>query len=315
MIKNRLALCVVGATLCAAGPAMAGDGTNLMKMIPAESQIVMVFDVADSRDSALLQKGWDSLIAAKPDAKAKLAEIGLDPMKDIDTVLFAGSSKTGEFDDMASMVIIVEGRIPAGKLATVPGVTSAKYQGVTIWTKDDSDVAMIGDKLFFAKKGAMKGAVDIALGKGKGKGANAAVSKKGAALRKAVAATDTKADLWMTVIIPEKSKIDMKKQGMSADVVSVGVNFTADIGTALRIVTDSSATAGKMVGMIQGQLGQLPQLAGQFGLAKAAKSLTVAQDNANVNISLTLTEAELQSLMNLGGLGKPAAQPAPATHP
>lgn len=317
MLKNRLALCVMGATLCAAGPAFAGDGTNLMKMVPADSQIVLVFDVADARDSALLQKGYDSLLAAKPEAKAKLAEIGLDPLKDIDTVLFAGTAKGDDLDDVKNMVIIVEGRIPRDKLATVPGVKASKYLGTTIYSKEDTDVAMVGDRLFFTKVGKMKGAIDIALGKGKGKGQNVVDSKKGAPLRAAVKATDTTADLWMTVLIPEKAKADMKKdKGMSANVVSIGVNFTADIKTALRIVTDSAASAANVVTMAQGQLAQVAQMAGTFGLAKAAKSLLVSQDAANVNISLTLTEAELQSLMKLGGLaGAAAASPPTGAKP
>ena len=316
MLKNRLALCVMGATLCAAGPAFAGDGTNLMKMVPADSQIVLVFDIADARDSALLQKGYDSLLAAKPEAKAKLAEIGLDPLKDIDTVLFAGTAKGDDMDDMKSMVIIVEGRIPKDKLATVPGVKTSKYLGTTIYSKEDTDVAMIGDRLFFTKLGKMKGAIDIALNKGKGKGQNVVDSKKGAPLRAAVAATDTTADLWMTVLIPEKARADMKKEkGMSANVVSVGVNFTADIKTALRIVTDSAATAANVVTMAQGQLASVSQMAGGMGLGKAAKSLLVSQDAANVNVSLTLTEAELQALMKLGGLAGAAASPPTGAKP
>jgi hypothetical protein len=310
-MKNRLALCLVGAALCAAGPAFAGDGTNLIKMIPAESQIVLVFDVADARDSALLQKGYDSLLAAKPDAKAKLTEIGLDPMKDIDTVLFAGSPKGDEFDDMQNMVIIVEGRIPKDKLATVPGVKASKYAGTTIWSKGDTDVAVLGDRLFFTKVGKMKAALDLAVGKGKAKALSAATSPKGKKLRDALAATDTTTDLWMTVLIPDKAKADMKAQGMSADVVSVGVNFTADIATAMRIVTDSDATAGKIVTMAQGQLAQISQAAGSMGLAKAAKSLMISQDKAKVNISLTLTEAELNSLMNLAGLATGAGGSKP----
>lgn len=308
-MKNRLALCIAGAALCAAGPAFAGDGTNLVKMIPAESQVVMVLDVADARDSTLLQKGYDSLLAAKPDAKAKLAEIGLDPLKDIDTVLFAGSPKGDDFDDMASMVIIVEGRIPTAKLATIPDVKTSKYLGTTIYSKADGDVAVYGGRLFFAKAGTMKAALDVASGKGKGKGRNAADSPKGKKLRDAIGKTDTTADVWLTVLVPEKAKTEMKKQGMSADVVSFGVNFSADIAAAMKIVTDSEATAQKAVSLIQGQLAQVAQSAGTIGLGKAARSLLVSQDKAVINISFVLTAAELTAIQNLLGMGAQQATP------
>lgn len=316
-MKNGLALCMAGAALCAvtsiSRPAFAGDGKNLIKMIPADSQVVMVFDVADARDSALLQKGYSSLLAAKPDAKAKLDEIGLDVMKDIDTVLFAGSGKGGDLDDMSNMVIIVEGRIPTAKLATMPDTKTSKYQGVTIYTKGDSDVAVLADRLYFTKANKMKGEIDLVMGKGKFKSLNAQASPKAAKLRDGIAKTDTNADLWLTVLVPDKAKADMKAQGMSADVVAVGVNFTADISTALKIITDSEATAQKAVAMIQGQLAQVSQAAGTFGLAKAAKSLMVSQDKTAVNISVTISEAELNSIMNLAGVSAGAATPPPST--
>ena len=317
-MSKSLAFAVAATALfMTAAPAHAGDGTDLLKFAPENSQIVMVFDVADARDSALLQKGFDSLLAAKPDAKVKLAEIGLDPMKDIDTVMFAGGGADGtDFDKMKSMVIIAEGRFPKDKLAAVPGVKKSAHQGVTIWTKDDTEVAFIGDRLFFTKKGQMKGAIEVALSKGKGKGKNVAASKKGKAMRDAVAATDTTADLWMTVVLPAKVQADMKKQqGMVAKTVAVGFNFSADVKAALRIGTDSADSATKVVSMMQGQLAQISQAAGQMGLAKAAKSLLVSQDAANVNISLTLTAAELQGLMNLAGMGGGAGGSAPSAKP
>ena len=86
MSKSLAIAAAATALYMTAAPAHAGDGTNLVTMIPESTQIVLVFDMADARDSSLLQKGFDKLLAAKPDAKAKMAEIGIDPMKDIDTV-------------------------------------------------------------------------------------------------------------------------------------------------------------------------------------------------------------------------------------
>ncbi len=312
MVKTRLALCLAAATLCVSGTAMAGDGTNLIKMISADSKIVMVFDVADARDSTLLQKGYSTLLASKPEAKAKLDELGMDPMRDIDTVLMAGSPKGDDFDDMSSMVVIVEGRIPKEKFATVPGMKATKYGGTTIWSKDDGEVAMLGDRLLFTEAGKMKAAIDIAQGKGKGKGANASVSKKAAGLRAALAATDTTADMWMTVLLPDSAKAQMKEQGLSADSVAAGVNFTADLGIGIRLMTDSDASAGKVVTMAQAGMAAVSQQAGQMGFGKAAKSLTVTQDKAMVKVGLTVTEAELQTLMGLAGVATPPPPP-PAT--
>ncbi|MBZ0232877.1 MAG: hypothetical protein K8M05_11155 [Deltaproteobacteria bacterium] len=315
-MSKSLAFAVAATALfMTAAPAHAGDGTNLLTYAPESSQIVMVFDVADARDSSLLQKGFDMLLAAKPEAKAKLDEIGIDPMKDIDTVMFAGVGQGDDLDDMKQLVIVAEGRFPIDKIAGTPGVKKSTHAGVTYWSKDDTELALIKDRLVFAKKGQMKATIDVALNKGKGKGKSAAASKKAKALRDAIATTDTTADLWMTVLIPESAKKDMKQQGMSADTVALAFNFTADVQAALKIRTDSDATAANAVSMIQGQLAQVTQMASSMGLAKAAKSLLVSQDKAFVNVSLTLTQAELMALANLAGMGGGASAPPPPPPP
>lgn len=302
MFKSALALTVLGTALVAtAAPAHAGDGTDLLKFAPEASQMVLVFDVADARDSPLLKKGMSKLLDASAEAKQKLTELGLDPMKDLDTIMFAGGGAKDLGDGgPKDLVIIVEGRLPKDKLTTLPNATKSSYGGIDIYSHDDTDAAFIGDRLFFAKRGKMKAAIDIAQNKGKGKGKNVATSKKAKALRDAIAATDTKADLWATVLVPAKNQTDMKKeQGMVAKTVSLGVNFTADLGLALKVGTDADASAAKAVAMVQSQLPQVTQGAGAVGLSKAAKTLTVVQDGAAVKIGLTLTEAELMSLMNL----------------
>ncbi len=311
MFKSTLAVTVLGAALCAtSAPARAGDGKDLLKFAPESSQIVLVFDVADARDSTLLQKGMTKLLDASPDAKAKLAELGLDPMKDVNTILFAGGGAKDLSDGgPKDMVIIVEGTGLKDKLSKIPDAVKTAYQGVDIYTNKDTDAAFIGDRIFFAKKGKMKAEIDLVLGKGKGKGKNVAASKKAKALRDAIAATDTTADLWATILVPAKNQADMKKdQGMVAKTISMGINFTADLGLAMKLGTDAEASAGKLVGMVQAQLPQISQGAGAIGLTKAAKSLTVTQDGAAVKMALTLSEAELMSLVNLakqfgGGMG------------
>ena len=301
MFKSTLAVTVLGAALCAASaPAHAGNGTDLLKFAPESSQIVLVFNVADARGSTLLQKGMTKLLDASPDAKAKLTELGLDPMKDVDTILFAGGgAKDLQDGGPKDMVIVVEGANLKDKLPKIPDAVKTSYQGIDIYTHKDTDAAVIDNRIFFAKKGKMKGEIDVARNKGKGKGKNLAVSKKAKALRDAVTATDTKAHLWATIMVPAKNQADMKAQGMVAKTVSLGINFTADLAMAMKIGTDAEASAAKVVAMVQAQLPQITQAAGSIGLAKAGKSFTVAQDKALVNMSLTLTEAELLSLVNM----------------
>jgi len=138
-------------------------------------------------------------------------------------------------------------------------------------------------------------------------------------MQAALKATDTSADLWMTVLVPEKNKTEMKAQGVVANSISAGLNFTADLAMAMRMESADEEGAKKTVAMIQAALGQATGMMGQIGLSKAAKSLTVVQDKMSIKIGLTLTEAEINSLIGLagmagmgGGSAAPAPTPAPA---
>lgn len=321
MIKTRLAFCSVAfgaALVTAASPALAGDGTNLYPMLPAETQIMMVFDVADSRDSPLLLKGFEKLLAAKPEAKDKLAEIGINPTTDIDTLVFAGGG-VKDMDDMGgdgpkSMVIVIEGRLPKDKLAQIPEAKKSTYKGVDIYTNDDTDAAFVGDRLFFTRKGKMKAQIDLAQGRAKGKSITG--SGKAKDLRTALAATDTSADLWMTVLIPAENRKDITTQvpDLVVNSVSGGLNFTKDLAIALRINSANENGAKKAIEMINGGLAQATSTMGTIGLSKAAKSITVAQDKASIKVGMTLTEAEINSLMGLAGMfgGGGGSAPPPA---
>ena len=319
-MSKKLAAISFGLALCAsAAPAMAGDGTNLYPMLSADTQMVMVFDVADSRDSKLLMTGFEKLLAAKPEAKAKMAEIGIDPMKDVDTVVFAGGGMSDfeDLDAVKSMTIVIEGRLPKDKLSTIPDAKKSTYKAIDIYTANDTDAAFVGDRLFFTKKGQMKAQIDLAQGKAKAK--SIAGSSKAKKLRAALATTDTTADLWMAVLVPEKNKKDMSGAGIVANSVSGGMNFSANLALAVRVDSNSEDGAKKAVEMIQGQLSQAVGTLSQIGLSKAAKSITVVQEKAAFKVAITLTEAEINSLIAMAGMftggGQQPAPPAPVKAP
>ena len=305
------------ALVAAQGLAVAGNGADLIKQVPETSQMVLVIDMAEARDSPLLLKYYQKLLDAQPDAQAKLASIGLDPIKDIDTVFLAGGGTTelAMMKDSKDIVLIIEGRLPKDRFQTIPGMVKSKHQGIEIWAKDDTEAAFVGGRLFFAKKGKMPGAIDVALGKGGGRGKNAGSSAKAKKLRAAIAQTNTKSDAWMVVLIPDKDKTTMKQSGMEVDSLTMALKFTADIAASLRLNAKDDATAAKAVGMIQPLLPQLTGGLKQMGLGKVATSITVAQDKAAIMMTGVLTDGELNTLIALAGGGSAAPAPAPAPKP
>jgi len=315
MLKRHLfsvfpAVCAV---MALQGVAVAGNGTTLMKQIPESTQIVIVFDVAEARDSKLVTANFQKMLDNNPDAGAKLAAFGIDPMKDIDTLMFAGGGVTelSMMKEVSQMVLIVEGRIPK-KAMDNPAVTKSKHRNIEIFSKDDTDAAFVGKNLFFTKKGQMNAAIDVALGKAK----NAATSPKAKALRTAVSATDTKNDMWLVVLIPDKDKTNMAQNGLVMDSMAITLKLAADLAAVMRINAPNDAEAAKGLSLLQTILPTLKQSMGGIGLTAAAKTLTLTQDKASVQIAGSVTEGELNALVAMaGGAPPPAATPAKPTGP
>lgn len=305
MLKH-LGLCAL--TLVAShGLAAAGNGKDLLKHVPETTQIVMVFDVAEARDSTLVESNFKKLLDSTPDAAAKLAQFGIDPMKDIDTLMFAGGGITelSEMKDVSQMVFIVEGRIPR-KVVDAAAISRSKHRGVEILNGDDTDAAFIGQRLFFTKKGGMHDAIDVALGKGKVK--SAARSAKAKNLRATIAGTNTKSDVWMVVMIPDKDKMTMTQSGLTVDSMSVAVKLAADLAAVVRLNAASDAEAAKGVSLFQTIMPTLKSSMGGIGLQQSASSITLTQDKAAIQVSGTLSAGELSSLIAMAS-GAPAAPP------
>lgn len=298
------------ALVAASGQAFAGNGTDLLKQVPETTQIMMAFDASEARDSSLVEANFKKLLDSTPDAKAKLAQFGIDPMKDIDTLIFAGGgiSELSTMKDTAQMVFIVEGRIPR-KMVDAEAITRSKHRGVEILSKEDTDAAFIGQRLFFTKKGGMPAAIDVALGKGKVK--NAAQSPKAKKLREAIAATNTKTDVWMVIVIPDKDKVTMTQSGLSVESMSVAVKLAADLAAVVKLHAISEAEAAKGVSLFQTILPTLKSSMGGIGLTHAASTLTLTQVKAAVQVEGTLTATELNALIAMAS-GAPAPVAAPA---
>lgn len=308
MLKH-LRFCAL-ALVASSGIAVAGNGADLLKSVPETTQIVMVFDVAEARDSSLVESNFKKLLDSTPDAAAKLAQFGIDPMKDIDTLMFAGGGVTelSEMKHVSQMVFIVEGRLPK-TMVDAAAISRAKYRGIEVLSREDTDAAFVGQRLYFTKKGMMNAAIDVALGKGKIK--NAAQSPRAKLLRTAIASTNTKSDVWMVILIPDKDKATMTQSGLSIDSMSVAIKLAADLNAIVRLNAPSDAEAAKGVSLFNTFMPTLKSSMGGIGLQQSAKTLTLTQDKAAIQVSGTLSARELSSLIAMAQ-GVPAAAAPPA---
>ena len=306
---------VLGAALvCATGSAaLAGNGSNLTKFVPDTTQAMIVMDVSTAKNSKLLKESFQKMLDSKPDAQAKMAEMGIDPMKDIDTVAFAmgGAEELSKMNEGA-MLIIVEGRLPKDKLAKMNNATKTLYKGVEVWSKDDSEGAIVDGRLFFTKKGQLNAAIDLVKG---GKN-NLAASTNGKAMRDALKNASMKSHLWMTVLIPKKDRDMMSSASIAAESFSMSFDFADDVKAGIRIATATAANAESSLKMLNTVLPQLKQAMGSVGLTAAASTVTLAQDKASINASIRITSGEIKQLVTMAsGMAGAAAAPPTKTPP
>lgn len=306
-------LFVGAALICATGSAArAGNGTNLTKFLPDTTQAMVVMDVSSAKTSKLLKESFQKMLDSKPDAQAKMAEIGIDPMKDIDTIAFAmgGADQLSTMKD-GDMVVIVEGRLPKDKMGKMAGSTKTTYKGVDIWSKDDGEGAIIDGRLFFTKKGHLAAEIDLV----KSGKSSLATSARGKAMRDALTDASTTSHVWMTVLIPKKDRDQMSAASIAAESFSLSFDFSADVKAAIRIATASAANAQSSLKMFTMVLPQAKQAMGGIGLSAAASTITVAQDKAAVVASIKVTAAEIRSLVAMASSMAGIASPPPATPP
>lgn len=318
-MKHLLAVCaaVISAT---SGVAVAGNGTNLTKYVADTTQAVMVLDVAGAKSAKLVKDSVNKLLDAQPDARAKLDEIGLEPLRDIDTIMVA----FGAFDEVTNMgdssaVMIVEGRLPKDGLVKIraKATSTAMVNGVEVFTKNDGEVALIDGKLFFAKKGLSD---IIALAKGKSK-ANLASGGAGKAMRDTIKRASTKMHAWGAIVLPAKDREKTVAAQLPVDAVSFAFKFSSDLEGYVRLDTPSADSAAASVTTLNGYLPQAKMFMGGMGLDVAAGTIVLAQDKASINASIKLTQTELKTLFALalknsgGGSAPPTKSAPPQTGP
>lgn len=291
---KQLAVCaaLVGAT---SSVAIAGDGTNLTKYVADTTSVMFVLDVSASKSSKLVKESFTKLLDSQPDAKAKLAEVGLDPLRDIDTVAvtFGGFDQIESLGDSKSMVMIFEGRMPKDATSKFKDSVKTTQDGVDIYSKDDSEISVIDGRLFVANKGRMGSVISLAKGKAKGSLASGAAGKE---MRDTIKAASTKSHMWGAVLLPRKDRDKTVAAQMPVNAASFGFKFSSDLEGGLRLETPSPTSAEATTKLLVGALPQVKLLMGTVGLDVAAGTIALVQDKSAINATIKVSQTELKSL-------------------
>jgi hypothetical protein len=293
-IRGILSLAVVLVVLAPAG-ARAGDGSKLLRYLPADAEVVAVIDVAGARRKPLV-KEWAS--QAGDGWKDKAVAAGIDPLRDIDTVLVA-AALTG--DDKFRLAIL-EGRFAADAPRRFgEGRREQKHGKVSYWVDAETGAALVGKRLVVAPIAAMPAAIDLVSGK-----ATAPRLAKAAPLRAVIAVTDTRHHLWVASIFA--GELRQKAADLAADAVgfALGASIGRGLGLEARLLYASEASATTSADQVRAALPQATSALAAVGFSAAVSSLSIDREGNAVRVTASMTADELSMLRGLLDLGSAA---------
>jgi hypothetical protein len=261
------------------------DGAALLRFLPADAETIAVIDVAAARRNPAM-KEW---LARPRDGWAQQRAAGIDPARNVDTVLVV-ASLAGE---PALRLAIVEGRFAADVARRLgEGKTEHRHGKVPYWADAETGAAMVGKRLVFAPTAAMPAAIDLVSGKG-------ARLARTAPLRSVIAATGTRQHLWVATTLTG----DLRQKAAGLGVDAVGVALGATVGKSLGLdarlllATDAAATAS--LDQLRAALPQMASPLGATGFAAALSTLAIDRVGNAVRVTATVSPAELETLGSL----------------
>lgn len=298
---KRVSAQIVGAAVLVAGlafaqPAQAGNGRSALARLPADTAMVLTVNVDRAKRSgmfkdvlAMAQKNVDT---AKGLDLLK-AQAQFDIAKDLKTVVI-GFDK--DFQTNEHAVLVIEGNFNAKKIMAFAKksakVVDAKHAGVRYYKVDKDAELMFGKGYVIMTKGGHMDRVIDAQKHHKNITSNKAFMRhyKGA---------DTGKDFWFVGLIPPKAKNQM--MGMSLDAIVASIDIAKGLVAKIRLAAADAATAQSMATMMQAGLAQSSndQTVKTLGLENALKKVTIQANAANVDVGVSLTDAELATIKNL----------------
>ncbi len=299
--KNWPAVVGVGlAALCLAASAQAVEAD---KLTPADADVVVSLNVRKLLDSELFKKyGKDDAEKALLDDKAKklLDAIGLNPLKDVDGILFTSSGI-----DKPRRLLVVRGHFDVDKIKEA----AEKYAKAH---PDDLKITKKGDRTIYEGKGDGKqpfyahvqpdgktllASTDEDYLLEAVKGLSSGPSKE---LQSALDTIDGKADVWMAMVVTDEMRKVMESNPQGKELapklkaLTGTVNVTGDVQTHFVIHT-SDAKAAADVKKLLNQVKPILTLAANSDehvgplVADLMDNLKITTDKTSVKVNLTVT--------------------------
>jgi len=293
--------------VCLTLPARAADADRLL---PGSAEQVVVINVKQILESPLVKKyalpDIEKHLKENKEIKQLQALTGLDPLKDIHSVVIANAGSTGD-----KALLIVRGKFDTEKIHTVAQAVAAD--------KGDVKISKLGDRNLYESKqgrGFFLTFVDgtTLIGSPSKDFVAAAVEGKGGKVNKdlatALEAADDKQSIYGVAVISEDVRKAIKVDQGPAEAlkkiktVSGGLKVTKDLAASLQASTGDADVAKQLADLArfgQGLLGAAAQGNEQFGplAEEVLKTLKIETSQGDVKIGFKVTESTIEKAAKL----------------
>ncbi len=299
-----------------AAPALA-QAPKLDPLVPADAEIVVTFNVRQMLDSPLVKKHalkeMKDALQKNDHASQALKAVGLDPFKDINSVVLAANGNTAA----NKALVVVRGNFDPDKVQTAAAAEAEKNPGKLKITKEGAtqlyEIQAEGKPAYaaFADKGTLviSPSKEQTLETVQNKDKKAARPNK--ELAQALAKVRGNDTLWLAVVITDEMKKQMAKNPQTANIapklesVTGSLNLTTDMSLNVLIhTTDAKAAAElrKMINQVKPLLAVVAQSNEEVGpvVGELLNNLKISADKTDVDISLKVTEETLEKAAKQG---------------
>jgi hypothetical protein len=292
------------AALCLAGPARAVDAD---KLTPADAEVVISVNVRQLLDSPVFQKyGKDEAKNAlqDPNAKKILGAVGLDPLKDVDSVLLTSA---GDIADKPKVLVVARGKFDVSKIDAAAAqyakdntdLKITKEDGLTIYEGKGGDAKQTLYTHFVSDGKTLLASTDKAYLLQAIKTPPAAPSP---AMQSALSKISGKDSIWLAMVVTDEMNKQLAVNPQTKDLagkleaVTGSINVTNDIQTNLVIHTADAMSAGdlkKKLAQVKPLLSLLAAGTNEDAapiLQDLVDNLKITTDQNSVKVSLKVSE-------------------------
>ena len=293
---------LLGALSLSSAPAYAGNGLDLLTLMPQDTAMVMSADARALSGSKLAKDIFNTLGKGGKlsEFDAKMAAAGVDPARDIATVAIG---MAGDFETSDNMVVVLEGRFNSAKIVASVKKESTNFakkshQGTTYYQTDDSEMTFVGGRLVATPKGKITAVID----RSKGKAKSARDNKGLMALAKS---SYSKRNLWAVIVLTAEMRKDIANEtgGHAIETVVMGIDLQTDLSIHASMGASDKTGANALATVIKAardEAAKDPSMS-MMGLDAPLRTMTVAVNGKNVDIVLTVPAAPLQTILGMVG--------------